>query len=86
MHPTDAAARQIGDGEAVRVWNELGEVELTARVTEDLVPGTVLTPGIWWASHSPDGRNINQIVRQDEADMGGGACFYDARVFVAAGV
>lgn len=86
MHPTDAAARQIGDGEAVRVWNELGEVELTARVTEDLVPGTVLAPGIWWASHSPDGRNINQIVRQDEADMGGGACFYDARVFVAAGV
>ncbi len=84
MHPADAAARQIADGDTVRVWNELGEVTLTARVTEDLVPGTVLAPGIWWASHSPDGRNINQIVRQDEADMGGGACFYDAQVFVAA--
>lgn len=83
MHPTDAATRQIADGDTVRVWNELGEVALTARVTEDLVPGTVLAPGIWWASHSPDGRNINQIVRQDEADMGGGACFYDAQVFVA---
>ena len=82
MHPADAAARQIVDGDAVRVWNELGEVALTARVTEDLVPGTVLAPGIWWASHSPDGKNINQIVGQDEADMGGGACFYDAQVFV----
>lgn len=83
MHPADAALRGIADGDSVRVWNELGEVVLAAQVTEDLVPGTVLAPGIWWASHSPDGRNINQIVRQDEADMGGGACFYDARVFVS---
>ncbi len=83
MHPLDAAARQIGDSDTVRVWNGLGEVVLTARVTDDLIPGTVLAPGIWWASHSPDGRNINQITRQDEADMGGGACFYDAQVFVA---
>jgi anaerobic selenocysteine-containing dehydrogenase len=84
MHPVDAAARQIADGATVRVWNELGEVVLAARVTENLVPGTVLAPGIWWASHSPDGRNVNQIVAQDEADMGGGACFYDAQVFVDA--
>ena len=83
IHPADAAVRQIADGAAVRVWNELGEVVLAARVTNDLIPGTVLAPGIWWASHSPDGRNINQIVRQDEADMGGGACFYDAQVLVA---
>jgi len=82
LHPVDAASRQIGDGDAVRVWNELGAVTLTAQVTDELIPGTVLAPGIWWNSHSPDGRNINQIVRQDEADMGGGACFYDARVFV----
>ncbi|RLT41609.1 MAG: molybdopterin oxidoreductase family protein [Chloroflexi bacterium] len=86
MHPVDAASRRIGDGDSVRVWNELGEVVLTARVTDDLIPGTVLAPGIWWASHSPDGRNINQIVRQDEADMGGGACFYDARVFVTVAI
>lgn len=83
MHPADAVGRRIADGDTVRVWNELGEVALTARVTEDLIPGTVLAPGIWWASHSPDGRNINQIMRQDEADMGSGACFYDAQVFVA---
>ncbi|MBX3050219.1 MAG: molybdopterin oxidoreductase family protein [Caldilineaceae bacterium] len=83
MHPADAAARQITDGEPVRVWNELGEVALIVRVTDDLIPGTVLAPGVWWASHSPDGRNINRVVGQYEADMGAGACFYDARVFVA---
>jgi len=83
MHPLDARARQIGDGDAVRVWNTLGAVTLRARITTDLIPGTVLAPGVWWTSHSRDGRNINQIVGQDEADMGAGACFYGARAFVA---
>lgn len=83
MHSADAAARQIVDGETVRVWNERGEVHLRAQITGDIVPGTVLAPGIWWASHSPDRRNINQVVGQDEADMGSGALFYDARVLVA---
>jgi hypothetical protein len=51
-------------------------------VTEAVVPGTVLAPGIWWAKFSPDGRNINQITPQDESDMGAGALFYDTLVTV----
>jgi hypothetical protein len=37
---------------------------------------------VWWAKHSPDGRNINQVTSQDEADMGAGALFYDVLVTV----
>ncbi|MBX2996979.1 MAG: molybdopterin oxidoreductase family protein [Caldilineaceae bacterium] len=83
IHPEDAAARGIGAGDPVRVWNDLGEVRLTAQITAGIIPGTVLAPGIWWAKHSPDGRNINQITPQDETDMGASARFYDTRVFVA---
>ncbi len=83
IHPEDAAARAIVSGISVRVWNELGEVHLTAEVTESIIPGTVLAPGIWWSKFSPDGRNINQITPQDETDMGASARFYDTRVFVA---
>ncbi len=82
MHPDDAAARGIVEGMAVSVSNERGSVQLTAKITRDIVPGTVLAPGIWWAKHSPDLRNINRITAQDEADMGAGATFYDARVWV----
>ncbi|MFN8489983.1 MAG: molybdopterin-dependent oxidoreductase [Caldilineaceae bacterium] len=82
IHPQDARPRQIMDGDQVRVWNELGSVTLTATVTESIVPGTVLAPGVWWSKFSPDGRNINQIVAQTEADMGSGAVFYDAQVWV----
>ncbi len=80
MHPHDAAASGIAEGATVRVWNELGSVELPVVVTDRIVPGTVLSPGVWWAKHSPGGRSINQITAQDEADMGAGALFYDAVV------
>ena len=84
IHSDDARVRQIGDGARVRVWNELGSVTLTAEVTEDIIPGTVLAPGVWWTKFSPDGRNINQIVSAQETDMGAGATFYDTRVWVEA--
>ncbi|MEZ4736247.1 MAG: molybdopterin oxidoreductase family protein [Caldilineaceae bacterium] len=82
VHPVDAAARQIQDGDQVTVRNAMGSVCLIAQVTENVIPGTVLAPGIWWNKFSPDGRNINQITPQDETDMGGGAIFYDTTVWV----
>jgi anaerobic selenocysteine-containing dehydrogenase len=82
IHPDDAKARGIGDGTRVNLRNAHGSVTLTARVTDAIMAGTLLAPGIWWAKLSPDGCNINQITPQDEADMGAGACFYDVRVWV----
>ena len=66
----------------MEVANGLGAVRLTAEITDAIVPGTVLAPGIWWAKFSLDGRNINQVTPQDEADMGAGARFYDVLVTV----
>lgn len=82
IHPQDATARQIEEGARLRIWNELGAVSLTAHVTDDIIAGTVLAPGIWWNKHSPDGRNVNQLTPQDETDMGASASFYDVRVYV----
>jgi anaerobic selenocysteine-containing dehydrogenase len=82
VHPDDAAPRGIADGMTVQMVNDLGSVTLTAQITREIVPGTVLAPGVWWTKHSPDGRNVNQITSQQEADMGAGACFYDTRVWI----
>ena len=82
IHPDDAGPRRIADGEAVRVHNDLGSVTLSARITGDIIPGTVLAPATWWRKFSPDGRNINQTTPADEADMGAGARFYDVRVWI----
>lgn len=44
IHPTDAAALGIADGERVRVSSRRGAIELAARVTERAQPGTVFIP------------------------------------------
>jgi anaerobic dimethyl sulfoxide reductase subunit A len=52
LHPDDAAARGIADGQRVRVFNEHGAVFLPARVTDRIAPGVVsIKEGAWF---SPD--------------------------------
>jgi anaerobic selenocysteine-containing dehydrogenase len=82
LHPEDAGARGIVDGAAVRVSNALGSVVVQAVVTPDVVRGTAVAPSVWWNKLGGDGRSINQLTPQDEADMGSGALFYDVRARV----
>jgi len=58
MNPIDAAARDIEDGDEVRVFNDRGEIRLKARVTRRIMPGVVDIPqGAWW---SPDAGGIDR--------------------------
>ena len=82
MHPQDAAARGIRDGDRVRVFNGRGEYLLRARVNGKPRRGVVVAPSVWWKKHSPDRRNANNVTSQRVADLGGGATFYDCRVQV----
>src|SRR3954468_7751457 len=82
MHPADAAARGIHDGDRVRVFNARGEYLLRARVNGKPRRGVVVAPSVWWKKHSPDRRNANNVTSQRVADLGGGATFYDCRVEV----
>lgn len=82
MHPADAAACAIGEGDLVCVSNSVGRVELPVTLTAGLMRGTVLAPGVWWAKFSPNRRTINQVVAQTETDMGASAIFYDTPVRV----
>jgi anaerobic selenocysteine-containing dehydrogenase len=83
MHPEDAAARGIADGDLVRVFNDRGGYRLRARVNGKPRPGVVVAPSVWWKKFSPDGRNANDVTSQRTADLGGGATFYDCLVEVA---
>jgi len=44
IHPDDAAARSIGEGDAVVLSSRVGEVQVTARVTDRVMPGAVCLP------------------------------------------
>ncbi|MEM8993174.1 MAG: molybdopterin oxidoreductase family protein, partial [Acidobacteriota bacterium] len=47
IHPDDAAARGIGDGAGVTVRSRVGEVDVPAEVTDELMPGVVSLPHGW---------------------------------------
>ena len=82
INPEDAQARGIAEGDLVRVWNERGECYLWAHVSEEALPGVVISPSVWWGSFSPRNTGVNSTTSDREADLGGGATFYSNRVEV----
>jgi anaerobic selenocysteine-containing dehydrogenase len=83
IHPEDAEVRGISSGDAVRVWNDFGEVRVTARLSPDLQPGVVLLPKGLWSHNTISGTTANAVAPDSYTDLGQGACFNDARVEVA---
>ena len=84
INPGDAGARGIGDGDAVRVHNDRGAFEATARVSEDASPGVVVAPLGYWAKGSRNGRTVNAINPPAFADYGSAPTFSDTLVEVSA--
>ena len=84
MHPGDAAARGLDDGGQVRIWNDLGEVFLRLRVTDEVRPGVISSPKGAWFRTSPNGQTVSALAPSHHADLSEGACYNDTRVDVAA--
>ncbi len=84
MNPDDAAARGLADGDAVRIYNDLGEVKCNLQVGNWIRTGTVLLPKGLWRKHTANGLTANALAPDTLTDLGGGACFNDARVQVEA--
>jgi anaerobic selenocysteine-containing dehydrogenase len=82
MHPEDAGARGLKEGDAVRVWNTLGEVRCNVAVGGWIRRGTVSLPKGLWRKHTANGYTANVLAPDTLSDLGGGACFNDARVQV----
>jgi anaerobic selenocysteine-containing dehydrogenase len=84
MHPDDARARGLHDGDRVRVWNELGEVRLPLKISEGVPRGVVSSlKGAWFRS-SDNMQTVSALAPAHHADISEGACYNDARVEVAA--
>jgi len=82
MHPVDAEARGIADGDAVRLFNDRGSLRLTALVNGS-VPAGVVAARLDWAKMHPDGANVNALTSERLTDIGRGATFYSTLVEVA---
>jgi len=58
MHPRDAEARGLVDGERVRAFNTRGETNVQMRLCTDLTPGVVCLPEGQWVELDGEGRDL----------------------------
>jgi anaerobic selenocysteine-containing dehydrogenase len=81
IHPADAAARGIADGDTVVVENGRGWCKLHAVVTETVRPGVLASPKGRWAKLD-GGRNVNWTTPDALADLAGQSTFHSNRVWI----
>ncbi len=82
MNPLDAEARQLQQGDTVRVYNKIGEVKVRLLVNHRIRQGVVVLPKGAWRKASLNGWTSNALSPDTIGAIGQGACFNDARVEV----
>jgi anaerobic selenocysteine-containing dehydrogenase len=83
LHPADAAARELKNGQRVRLFNDRGAVGLTLRVSDEVQQGVVLVPGQRPDDEAVSG-TINLLCSDRYTDMGEGATYQSTWLDVAA--
>jgi anaerobic selenocysteine-containing dehydrogenase len=82
INPKDAKDREISDGDLVMVENERGCVSIKAKVLDSVLPGVVVSAGLWWKDDYINGSGVNALTPDDLSDIGGGATFFSTSVEV----
>jgi len=87
IHPDDADARGISNGDTVLVENNRGWCKLQAVVTNAVRPGVAASPKGRWARRDPfrndsQGRNVNWTTSDALADMAGQSTFHTNKVWI----
>jgi anaerobic selenocysteine-containing dehydrogenase len=82
LSPKDAQARSIREGDPVRVFNDRGDFEGFARVTDDVQEGVIVaTLGYWRSLNRSDG-SVNSISSDAFCSLGRAPTFSDNLVQV----
>jgi anaerobic selenocysteine-containing dehydrogenase len=82
IHPEDAAALAVADGEEVVLGNRRGKVHLHARLFDGVRRGVLIAESLWPNSAYADGRGINTLTGADPVAPFGGAAFHDNKVWL----
>ena len=82
IHPDDAHAADIVDGEEVVIGNTRGEVRIHARLFDGVRRGVAIAESIWPNDAYPDGKGINTLTGADPVAPYGGAAFHDNKVWI----
>ena len=87
MHPADAAARGISDGQPVRIFNDIGATVLPAQVTDRIAPGVVsIKEGAWYTpgTDGADSQGCANVLTTDRAAPCGATTYNTNQVQIEA--
>jgi anaerobic selenocysteine-containing dehydrogenase len=65
VHPEDAAARGIADGDVVEVFNTRGSFRAWAQLSEAAGRGAVTLPEGWWPRDFAAGKGVNELTTSE---------------------
>lgn len=82
VHPRDASAAGIADGDLVRLGNRRGEVVLAAAIFDGVRPGVLIAEGIHPNRAHENGNGINTLIGSAPIPPFGGAAFHDCAVWL----
>ena len=82
MHPVDAAARKIENGNYVRVFNDRGAFEARAEISEDVSAGLMMTNVGHWPGLNRSGTAVNSTTPPRHSNLGQAGTFSDSQVNV----
>jgi len=82
VHPDDAAARNLHDGQLVTVSNDQGEIAAWCRVSTKVVRGVARLPFGGLKDALGRRAHVNQLTPEQPTDWAGGSGFYDTFVCV----
>jgi anaerobic selenocysteine-containing dehydrogenase len=83
VHPDDAGARGIADGDLIRVFNERGEFVVRAKLSDEVAKGVVMSAMGGWRAQAKGLTTVNAVNPVEFADLGNAPTFSDTRVEVA---
>jgi anaerobic selenocysteine-containing dehydrogenase len=83
MNVSDAAARNLSDGDRVTIRNAQGSVTAWLRVGDSVRPGVVSLTGKWW-SHPPETSAVTNVLTPSAWAPGGQPAYNDTFVEVVA--
>ncbi|WP_405486727.1 molybdopterin-dependent oxidoreductase [Nocardia sp. NBC_00511] len=75
INPKDAAVAGISDGQRCQVSSPHGTIEITARLTDEMIEGAVAIPhgwghrGGWRRANAAGGANVNELMSSAVADV-----------------
>ena len=76
VHPDDARARGIADGDTCRIVSAAGAIELPAKITDEMTPGVVAVPHGWGHGNgggrvaaAAGGANVNLLASTAPQDL-----------------